>query len=195
MKIFFGALFLFFFPISVFASTPYMSLKVGTNYLQNADVGKDLQMKYDFGYGFMGALGTVPDFLNKKLRTELEFSYNANHFDKTVSPTEESKARGVSAAWGLLGNVIHTIPVSRDSEFFLGAGAGVIYLHFDPKGWKRMSDWVPAYQGIFGWSTRMTTYDFFEIQYRYLVTDSPRFDGFDSDYRSHALFVGFRMEL
>ncbi|MCH8092341.1 MAG: outer membrane beta-barrel protein [Proteobacteria bacterium] len=176
----------------------YLDIAGGVNFLEDSDIsGTGLSTSADFDPGF-AVKAAIGNALDTGFRFEAEFAYRENDADGVGG----SSASGDVSAWSLMGNAIYDIKTGGRLTPYIGVGAGVAGIDWNditPVGGGSVDDnaTVFAYQGIAGAAYRINDNLQLTLDYRYFATEdhvltTSTGTNFDTDYRSHAIFVGLR---
>jgi outer membrane protein OmpA-like peptidoglycan-associated protein len=178
---------------------PYVSLGVGANWLQDADVtgtGINDKAKFDDGWAALGAVGYAFD---KNWRTELELGYRRNGID---SISGGGASNGNVNAFSFMVNALYDIDTGTKWTPYLGVGIGMV--RYKAAGVNTSnttnindSDNVLAGQGILGIAYDVSPNAQLFLDYHYLQADDPSVTnsagvGIDTEYKSHTVMVGLR---
>jgi opacity protein-like surface antigen len=178
-------------PVFSFAASGlYVSLNTGVAWLTDSNwtnlTGPEtLNIEYDAGYTFGGALG----FMVENFRYEAEIAYQKSDFRDF---TEEL------SALTFLGNGYFDFPTASPVIPFITAGIGVSRIENSASGFPTVDDTVLAYQvgaGVGYAVSRALTLDF---RYRYLSGEDVQFqygngETWEMEFGSHNLTAGLRM--
>lgn len=172
--------------ISSFASArPYFSLGGMYVFLEDADLSGPLlstEVKYDDGWGAFAAAGYQFDFF----RLEGEAAYRRNDIDDIAELEVDGKTEAMSA---MLNGYLDFAKLPFRPFIGVGAGAARVEADLDEVGDEH--DTVFAYQGIAGLSFGELPLGF-DVGYRYFATEDPEFDRFESEYKSHNIYLAIR---
>lgn len=168
----------------------YLSASGGVSLLENTDLkqgGVSLNSEFDKGAYLSGALGynVMPN-----VRVEGEFAYRNNDLSKIAGVSVNS----TDNAYSLMGNGYYDFNNSSPVTPYIGAGLGATYLtengltigatHFNSS-----HDTVFAYQGIAGLAFNLMANTKLGLEYKYLGTADPSFDGIKAQYHDSAIGV------
>lgn len=192
--------------VSFAAGNPYASVQIGATWLEDADIDYndpgfiDDESEFDTGYNIGAAVGY--DFGQGRL--EAEVAYRQNDFDKINIDGIDFSADGDASALSLMVNGY--LDIENQSPFtpYLGAGIGVADISFNDVevvgvGFADDEDTVFAYQLAAGVGIEVAPALIIDLGYRYFATDDPELDddlalgGFETEYDSHNVSVGLRM--
>ncbi len=180
---------------------PYMSLGVGANWLNDADVKGGAindKAKFDTGWAFQGALGYAFD---KNWRTELELGYRRNNVD-SISGAAGAGNAGYVGAFSAFANVLYDFDTGSNWTPYLGAGIGA--LRYKASGLQpglgtsvNDSDTVLAGQGILGVAYNVSPSTQLFLDYHYVRAADPSVNNsagtsLDTEYKASTVLFGFR---
>ena len=168
----------------------YLSGSAGVSILQNADLkaaGVTLNSEFDKGVYLSGALGyhVMPN-----IRVEGEFAYRNNDLNKIAGISIDSSGN----AYSLMANGYYDFNNSSMVTPYIGAGLGATHLSIDNltvggTNFGSSSDTVFSYQGIAGLAFNVMPNTKLGLEYKYLGTTNPNFDGVKAEYKDHAIGV------
>ncbi len=179
---------------SIASAGMYASGNLGVVWLNDADISDSYdsgELSFDTGASLTGSFGY--EFGNG-FRTEVELGARANDIDEiSVSGYGSGSVDGdVTAVSTMLNAFYDFMPKSKVSPF-LGFGIGYANVVIDIDNLGDEDDNVFAYQGAAGISYAFNERFKGDLQYRYFATEDPKFDGLDSEYKTHNLMVGLRV--
>lgn len=189
----------------------YVGATGGVSFLQDADNeggGLSIESEFDTGFDVTGAVGYrfMDDF-----RVEGEIGYRRNNADSlTIAlpaglgiSSISSSADGDVSALSFMANGYYDVNTGTPWMPYVGAGLGVATINADVKtqGVQIVDDddTVFAYQIGAGIGYAFTESITATAGYRFFGTSDPEFkatDGtsFDSEYSTHAVEIGFRVQ-
>jgi opacity protein-like surface antigen len=189
----------------------YISANAGVSFLMDSDdeypsiPGSGFDTSYDPGFNIAGAIGY--DF--GTIRAEGEIAYRSNDVDESSLPGTVSNAIGDISASSFMLNGYYDIHTRNFSLVpYLGVGIGVAHVDtdFSVSGvpfspFVDDSDTVFAYQFMAGFGVKVSPIITLTGGYRYFATTEPEFNdstgipptNFDSEYRSHEVNLGVRV--
>ena len=178
---------------------PYLSLGVGANFLNDADLtGTGVTDKADFNTGW-AAMGAVGYAFDKNWRSELELGFRRNDIDKLTGGA--GNAGNVDAS-SLMGNLLYDFDTGSKWTPYLGVGLGAVRYKangLQPVGTTTLndSDTKFAAQGILGVAYDVSQSTQLFVDYHYLQSRDPSVansagTGLATEYKSHTVMVGFR---
>jgi opacity protein-like surface antigen len=154
------------------------------------DGGDTGEFSFEDGFALTGAIGQS---FGDVIRIEVEGGYRANSFDEMrIDGSGVSDIDGDMRALSLMSNVYLNLLPYSDISPFIGFGAGVANIEADIDRYGSADDTVFAYQIAAGCSIAMSPSVDFEMQYRYFATEDPDFNGLETEYATHNLFLGLR---
>ena len=178
---------------------PYLSLGVGANFLNDADLtgtGVTDKAEFNTGWAVMGAVGYAFD---KNWRSELELGFRRNDIDTLRGGG--GNAGNVSAS-SLMGNLLYDFDTGSKWTPYLGVGIGAVRYKangLQPTGTTNLndSDTKLAAQGILGIAYDVSQSTQLFLDYHYLQSRDPSVSSsngttLESEYKSHTVMVGFR---
>ena len=181
---------------------PYFSVNGGAVWVEDSDISDDdpdvsfEELSYDTGYVVNAALGQA---YSNGVRAELELAYRTNDLDDLKLTFFGFPASipvgGEVTSWGFLANAYYDFPTQSAIRPFIGAGIGAVNVDIDLKVdgvSDSEDDWVFAYQLMAGFGIAVTKDVMFDVQYRFLGTDDPDFDGIEVEYMTHNVMAGLR---
>ncbi len=180
------------FSISVACAEVYFSGNLGAVFLSDADIDDGFdsgELTFDTGFGLLAAFGHS---YGTGVRSEIELGYRANDIDRVRALGGSASVNGDVTSLSVMINGFYDFPVQGSFTPFIGAGLGFANVEADINGLGKEDDNVFAYQLAIGGSFDMSERMKFDIQYRYLGTSDPDFDGLEAEYNSHAIFGGLR---
>ena len=183
---------------------------------QGGCVGGDRRVyEFDDAYLYGGAVGVgfAPGW-----RSEIETTYRSHDvssaFEGVAGNERETKLRGGGSieAWTVMANIWKDIQITDRLSCHVGGGMGIAEIQLDPNQFSLgggatdlSSDWVFAGQVGVGIDFALTKSFALFLDYRYLMTDRPSFDGFDGgegvgkfqaqgdNFKSNQAILGARM--
>jgi len=192
------------------ASGPYLSVQVGGTWLEDANVDYDnpffIDDEVEFDTGFNVGLAAGYDF--GMARLEGEVAYRQNDVDKINIDGEDFNGDGDASALSFMLNGYLDIETGSPVTPYLGAGLGVANVsandvQVEVPGFGKFDfvdddDTVFAYQFSAGVAFALNEAMAIDLGYRYFATSDPEFDdtglgGFESEYKSHNVSLGLRM--
>ncbi|MCP4269350.1 MAG: porin family protein [Candidatus Brocadiaceae bacterium] len=183
----------------------YLSGTAGAVWLSDADyeeAGDSSEVEYDPGF----LLGAAAGYDFGMLRTEAEFAYRQNSFDKWKDITVGGVNYGDFSASGDVTTLSYLLNGYIDFENkssitpYIGGGLGFANVDADDltiAGVKLSDedDTVFAYQAAAGIGYDINKKLTMDIGYRYFATSDPDFDGTDAEYDSHNVSFTVRYKL
>lgn len=194
-----------------FAAGPYMNVLVGGTWVEDADLDFDeipsalFSAEAEFDTGFNVGVAGGYDF--GPARLEAEVAYRQNDVDRLkinfFGEQFKAKADGDISAASLMVNGYFDIETGSPVTPYLGAGIGVANVSLNDikaEGEKVVDDddTVFAYQFGGGVAFALNESMALDLGYRYFATDDPEFDdvdndSFESEYKSHNVSLGLRI--
>lgn len=178
---------------------PYVSLGIGANWLNDAEVtGSGVNDKANFktGLGLMGAAGYAFD---RNWRAEAELGFRGNKIDRLESGGGNG---GHVDNFSLMGNVLYDVDTGTPWTPYLGAGAGLVKYSahgMAPTATTSLndSDTQFAYQGIAGIGYQFTPSTQFFLDYHYLRSLDPTVQSsngthLSTDNANNTVMIGIR---
>ena len=178
---------------------PYMSLGVGANFLNDADLtgtGVTDKAEFNTGWAVMGAVGYAFD---KNWRSELELGFRRNDIDKLTNGGGNS---GNVDGASLMGNLLYDIDTGSKWTPYLGVGVGAVRYKangLQPTSTSTLndSDTKLAAQGILGIAYDVSQNTQLFLDYHYLASRDPSVTSSNStalksEYEAHTVMLGFR---
>jgi OmpA-OmpF porin, OOP family len=178
---------------------PYLSLGVGANFLNDADLtGNGVSDKASFNTGW-AAMGAVGYAFDKNWRSELELGFRRNDID---SLTGGGGNAGNVSAGSLMANLLYDFDTGSKWTPYLGVGVGAVRYKangLQPTGTTTIndSDTNLAAQGILGIAYDVSQSTQLFLDYHYLQSDDPSVNNsagtsLSTEYKSHTVMIGFR---
>ena len=184
----------------------YVGAQTGFNYvpkMSDGINGVDVESKFDPGVGILGQVG----YGFGQIRLEGELGYRYNKTDTVEMLNQRVSGSGSARATTMMLNALYDFNTGTPWTPYIGAGVGGAYVNMNSVRARDNtfatvddSDLVFAYQGIAGVSYDFTNNLAIKADYRYLGTQSGKFDVTDNagnsgtledNYTSHSLMVGF----
>jgi OmpA-OmpF porin, OOP family len=180
---------------------PYMSLGVGANWLNDADVtgtGISDKAKFNTGWAAQAAGGYAFD---KNWRAELELGYRRNDVD-SVNGTAGAGNNGYVGAFSAFANMLYDFDTGSNWTPYLGLGVGA--LRYKASSMQVATgttvndgDTVLAGQGILGVGYNVTPNTQLFVDYHYVRADDPTVknsagNDVNTEYKAHTVMLGFR---
>jgi len=178
----------------------YFSVFGGGTYLEDSTlevVGSDvMELEFDTGWNVGGAIGH--DYGN--FRAELELAYRENELDTvTIFPNPFIGPPGVYVWDGTVSTLTYMVNVFYDFENnssltpYIGAGIGGATINYEDNILDiDEDDTVFAYKGVAGVALNLAPNLDLLVDYSYLATTDPDFDGVDAEYATHSVSGGIR---
>jgi opacity protein-like surface antigen len=184
---------------TVVAGGVYLNGNLGAVWLLDSDLSQSDGTKgtaeYDTGFGITGALGY--DF--GMVRIEGEVGYRKNDYDK-VGASGQNKVNGSGDVSGLDFMANAYLDIENETSFtpYIGGGIGAAILKSSDINAGSIvissdDDTVFAYQFIAGAAYSITEAWMLQLEYRFFGTANPTFGITESEYMSHNLFFGIRL--
>lgn len=188
----------------------YLSGNAGANWLSDGDYGEDeMSTEADYDRGLL--LGTAFGYDFGKVRTEFEFAYRKNDFDKFKDMSalgynlDDTSLSGDVTTLSYLLNGYIDFENKSSLTPYIGGGFGFADIELDDvrgtvayKGLDVASvhinddDIVFAYQAAVGVGYDINKSLTLDAGYRYFATEDPEFDSVDAEYDSHNFSVTVR---
>lgn len=194
---------------------PYFSVHVGGTWLQDADVDYDDptllndELEFDSGYNVGAAFG----YDYGMARLEVELAYRQNDVDRINSEGFAFRADGDFSATSLMLNGYWDLETGSPIVPYFGGGIGFANVSannvkvFDDLGMVSFvddDDNVFAYQLAAGIAFALNPVMTLDLGYRYFGTSDPEldanpllfdppFDGFETEFESHNVNLGLRL--
>jgi len=183
------------FSITFGADGPYVSVNLGVNILSESDLmSSTAQLEYDPGFAVGLALGQ--DYGN--IRVEAEIGYLKNDYDEINFAGSSTNSDGDVETWIFMLNGFYDF--ENSSPFTPYAGGGIGFAQVDINDFSVGSitignddDTVFAYQLGVGSVYEISEFISLDLNYKYIVTDDPEFEGFESEYKTHKICAGIRV--
>ncbi len=203
------SLFLALLSTTVFADPQgkgfYLSGTAGAAWLSDADydeAGISIDAEYDTGF----LLGAAAGYDFGMLRTEAEFGYRQNSFDKWKDATVGGFNLGDFSASGDITTLSYLLNGYIDFENktsvtpYIGGGLGFANVDVEDVTFQGTElgdedDTVFAYQAAAGFGYDINKNLTLDVGYRYFATSDPDFDGTDAEYDSHNVSFTVRYKL
>jgi opacity protein-like surface antigen len=149
------------------------------------------EFSFDDGFALTGAVGQS---FGDVIRVELEGGYRTNSFEEMrIDGSGVFDIDGDMRALSLMSNVYIDLLPHRNISPFIGFGVGVVNIEAEIDRYGSAEDTVLAYQVAAGCTFAMSPSVDFDIQYRYFATEDPNFNGLETEYVTHNLFLGLRL--
>lgn len=194
-----------------FAMGPYMGVHVGGIWQESAEIDYidptlfDDRLKFDMGFNVGGSLG----YNFGMARLEAEVAYRQSEADSIRSDGNRFAAEGDFSALSFLVNGYLDMETGGPVTPYLGAGLGfanvsanevkVIGPPFGTADFVDDDDTVFAYQVGAGVAFALNEAMALDLAYRYFAASAPEFidqqgfGGFETDFRTHNLSLGLRI--
>lgn len=167
------------------AQGPYMSVNMGMGFLEDSDLSGSKTGTLEYDPGFAATLAGGYNF--GMFRAEGEFGYQMNDVD-TYSG---GSGNGDVAAYSFLVNGYVDFVNKTAFTPYLTIGLGMAQVECNDF-LNDADDTVFAYQVGAGVGYAITEKITVDLKYRYFGTDDPEFDGVESEFASHNVYLGLR---
>ena len=185
------------FGISNSIAAAYVSGNVGAVWVNDSDaeddIGDEAEFTFDSGYGVTAAVGyTFESYYT--YRTEIEFGYRDNDFDKIKAFGLSLPIDGDVKTLSLMANGFCDLMPNSQISPFLGGGLGIanVEADLDYPGLGSEDDTVFAYQVAAGVSFAASENVNIDVQYRFMGTADPDFGVIEAEYQTHNAMIGMR---
>jgi opacity protein-like surface antigen len=186
------------------AQGPYVSVQVGSTWLEDADnafKAFPLQFTTEYDLGFN--VGAASGYDYGLWRAEIELAYRQNDLDTLAALGSSFNAGGDLSALSLMLNGFVDLPTPGPLTPYLGGGLGMAWVSAndvtaDGDPVVDDDDAVFAYQLAAGLGWELMPKVTLDLGYRFFATTDPEFtdvdgDTFESEYMSHNLMAGLRL--
>ena len=189
-----AALVLLAFSVPALAQ-PYLAVHAGLAVVSDSELKTELgslgELTFDTGFAGSLALGGS---LGDMFRLEGEFGYQKSDLDElTVYGVGTAPVNGDLSTMSLMANAYLDLPLDPTFAPFLGAGIGAAQHEIDIEGAGSEDDTVFAYQVIAGLSVAPSESLTVDLQYRYLSSQDPDFDGLEAEADANLVLAGVRV--
>ena len=169
----------------------YVSGFLGANTLHDAGLGSGVDLNFDVGGTFSGAIGYA---VTPNVRVEGELAHRFNDIDELCLGSFCIPAGDSMSATSLMANAFYDFDTGGSWRPYLGGGIGATVITLDTASGIDDDDTVFAAQLGAGVGFQATPSLVISFDYRFFFTDDPEFStlGFGAEYMSHTLAVGLR---
>ena len=181
------------------AGSVYLNGNLGAVWLLDSDLSQSDGTKgtaeYDTGFGMTGALGY--DF--GWVRVEGEVGYRKNDYEKVSSSGQTGlNTSGEVTSWDFMANSYIDIDTETPFTPYFGGGIGAAVLESSTLNAGGITiesgdDTVFAYQVMAGASYSFSEVWMVQLEYRFFGTTNPTYGNTESEYMSHNVFLGIRL--
>lgn len=202
-QVLFVLLLVLFCAVPAFGRGVYISGSAGGTYLMDAEVNDtdapNVELEFESEFGFAGTFAVGYAFTDY-LRLEGEVSYMENDYDETTYNGVQMDLSGDINCLAFLVNGYYDFKNKSRFTPFITLGAGVAEVEtaeFSVAGSgvaeTSSTDTVFAYQVGAGVSYEITKKVALDCKYRFFGAADPEFTTVSTEYYSHQLLLGFRL--
>jgi opacity protein-like surface antigen len=175
------------------ADGPYLSANLGVTLTSDSDWDDGYYSgEFTFDPGF--ALGAALGYKFKEGRLEAEIGYKTAEIDEvTVDGYGSGSIDGDFSVFSIMANGYLDFTAAPSVKPYIMAGIGIANIEAELEG-DEEDDSVFAYQVGVGLGLALNDRVTLDIGYRYMGTSDPDFEGLDTEYRSHNLLAGLRVQ-
>ncbi len=181
----------------------YLGVHGGANFVQDSDLEDplvaDAEARFDTGFA-LGGVGGYRFGVNDSLSVDVEgeVTYRDNALDEFDIAGADFDASGDVYSLALMANAWVNWEIG-DSGFapYLGGGLGAVIVDIDDPEIAGIAledgdDTVFGGQVGAGLGYSVTEHVVVSLDYRFLITEDPDFDGTDAEYQNHTVLLGVR---
>ncbi|MEN6487399.1 MAG: outer membrane beta-barrel protein [Smithella sp.] len=193
-----GLFMLLMLPVVSFSAAPgpYITGNMGMSFLTDSDMSDPYgTVTLEFDPGFATSFAGGYNF--GMFRVEGEIGYQINDIDKVSAGGYSANASGDVTALSLMANGYFDFVNKTPFTPYITAGIGMARLDVNDFAIRRVwigdsDDTVFAYQFGAGIAYAINKNFSIDLRYRYFATSDPDFDGVDSEFASHNVYLGLR---